>query len=149
MGTEQTKDKTTITRREKTIRRGGGDYVRRQIIIAGKAIDGRNALARLFKAIEDDLLDQIGGYEKSSVHKRQLVRRATTLAIQIELMERDMLEGKEFDQDGYAKLLSLQARVLAMLGLDKRPRGRAKADDAQSGDDDLDPHTAALLGDDA
>jgi hypothetical protein len=51
------------------------------------------------------------GGEPLSEAQRQRVRRATTIAVQCELMEAEVANGRPIDLDGYDRLIMLGADV--------------------------------------
>jgi hypothetical protein len=85
-------------------------------------LDGRTAAARrareLIEAIELDL----GGGDRVSEGTRQLVQRAAVLGAYIENCEALWLGGQVVDLPDYLAAINAQRRVLATIGLDRRPR---------------------------
>jgi hypothetical protein len=87
-------------------------------------VDGRSIIARRFKEIYSDLIDDLGGNDTACEAQRQLARRAATLAVQCEVMECG-LGDVAFDGDVYAKMTNTLNRVLTTLGLRRSPRDTA------------------------
>ena len=101
-------------------------------------VDGRSLIARRYNEISSALIRDLGGDAVVSEAQRQLVRRATTIAVQAELMEAGLANGERFDLDAYAKGANTLNRILTTLGLRRHARditpGRA-----------VDAHAAALM----
>jgi hypothetical protein len=85
-------------------------------------LDGRTAAARrareLIEAIETDL----GGGDRLTEGSRQLVQRAAVLGTYIESCEARWLAGETVELADYLAAINAQRRVLATIGLERRPR---------------------------
>jgi hypothetical protein len=114
------------------------------LVIEGRAVDGRTAPAKRFRALCQALTSDLGG--QPSTAQALLIRCAATLSVQCETIEHGLLTGAAVDADKLTKLINTLGRVLGQLGLQRQardvtPRGAA-----------VDAHTAALIdgdGDDA
>jgi hypothetical protein len=85
----------------------------------GAAVDGRSRWGRYLRALEAQLVEQLGG--EPTPAQRLLINRAARLSLQLELMDRDAL-----DNDGalgpgnerrYLAWHNSLARTLKLLGL--------------------------------
>lgn len=101
-------------------------------------VDGRSLIARRYNEISSALIRDLGGDEIVGEAQRQLVRRATTIAVQAELMEAGLANGEPFNLDAYAKGANTLNRILTTLGL------RRHARDITPGGT-VDAHAAALM----
>jgi hypothetical protein len=78
-------------------------------------------VSRRWADVAAQITADIGG-EPLSEAQRQLVRRATTIAVQCELMEAGAANGREIDLEIYGKLTDRIGRVLARLGIKRQSR---------------------------
>ena len=101
-------------------------------------VDGRSLIARRFHEVSSALIHDLGGDAAVTEAQRQLVRRATALAVQAELMDVRLANGESFDLDLYSKAANTLNRILTTLGL------RRLAKDVTSGRM-VDVHAVALL----
>lgn len=79
--------------------------------------DGRQAV---IKEIRERLNALVADTAAESVQQLMLCRRATFLAVQLETMETNALEGKAFDSGKYTVLANSLLGILKSLGLDKK-----------------------------
>jgi hypothetical protein len=84
-------------------------------------IDQRSIQARRWRDVSAQITADLGG-EPLSEAQRQLVRRATTIAVQCEVMEAEAANGGEIDLDTYGQLTDRLGRVLSRLGIRRQPR---------------------------
>jgi hypothetical protein len=77
--------------------------------------------ARRWRDVCAQITADLGG-EPLSEAQRQLVRRATTIAVQCEVMEAEAANGREIDLDTYGQLTDRLDRVLSRLGIKRQPR---------------------------
>jgi hypothetical protein len=91
-------------------------------------LDGRSRAAarcnELVRAFEADL----GGAGELSTAQRQLVQRAALLATQLEDFEVRHTLGEPIELSDYLTCVNVQRRVLATLGLQRRPRNALAID---------------------
>jgi hypothetical protein len=83
--------------------------------------DQRSVRARRWRDVCTQITADLGG-EPMSEAQRQLVRRATTIAVQCEVMEADAANGREINLDTYGQLTDRLGRVLSRLGIKRQPR---------------------------
>jgi hypothetical protein len=84
--------------------------------------DQRSAWARRWRDIQNEIISDLGGADHLSEGQRQLVRRATTIAIACEQMEGDVASGKPIDLDAYGTLTDRIGRAFARLGLKRQAK---------------------------
>ena len=109
-------------------------------LLTMKSLDGRTLAARrakqLLRAIESDL----GGEAYLSEGEKQLAQRAAVLGAFIESCEAAWLGGAQVELAEYLAAINSQRRVLATIGLQRRPREAAL---------DLRTHLAAKVAEEA
>jgi hypothetical protein len=79
--------------------------------------DGRQAVIKEIRQRMDALVADTAA---ESVQQMLLCQRATFIAVQLETMETNAIEGKEFDSGKYTVLVNSLLGVLRSLGLDKK-----------------------------
>jgi hypothetical protein len=107
------------------------------LILGGRKLDRRTKEAALFKAIEDSIHQELGGLDRLGVAQLSLARRASMLWLQLDLMERAVLEGRKFEGGDYRATSGELRRCLEALGISKTPGPDAPATGA---------YAAALAG---
>ena len=90
-------------------------------------IDERGAWARRLRDLIADHLSDLGGIEAASHGERLLVRRASMLALQLELMEQRFAENEGGEASAkqietYQRVTNTLRRTLEALGLQRRAR---------------------------
>jgi hypothetical protein len=85
-------------------------------------LDNRTAAARRARDLVADLESDLGGGDRLPVGLRELVKRAAMLGAIVEDCEVRWLERKPVDLAAYLSAVNAQRRVLATIGLDRRPR---------------------------
>jgi hypothetical protein len=80
-------------------------------------IDQRSAIARRFRDVIAAVCSDMGGADRCSEAKLQLVRRFSALVVQAELMEAALAEGKPFDVSAHAHISSTLVRLATRIGL--------------------------------
>jgi hypothetical protein len=83
-------------------------------------IDGlerRTRAYRRYEAIRGAVLGDLGGEQNTSEIQRQLIRRFSTLALQLELMEAAALDGDKLDLDLFGRGAGHLRRIAEALGL--------------------------------
>lgn len=83
-------------------------------------VDGRSAAMRRYKEILAQLTADMGG--DPSEAQTMIARRAATLAVWCESAEADMARGAAFDIASFTTAANSLRRLLADLGLERRPR---------------------------
>jgi hypothetical protein len=88
-------------------------------------VDGRSAWVRRAKELIVDHLSDLGGEGNTSAAERSLVRRAATMTVELERMERQFAlagEASVEDLDTYARVAGNLRRLLELVGLQRRAR---------------------------
>ena len=85
-------------------------------------LDNRTAAARRARDLVADLEADLGGGDRLPIGLRELVKRAAMLGAIVEDCEVRWLERKPVDLAEYLSAVNAQRRVLATIGLDRRPR---------------------------
>ena len=84
-------------------------------------VDGRGAEARRWRDIYKELVDNLGGPEKMTLGQRILVRRATSLIVNTELVDASIAAGEPFNPDDHVRLVNVLSRTLQSLGIEMAP----------------------------
>jgi hypothetical protein len=98
---------------------------RSRITNGGRILDGidwRTGIARRYTDLVAAVCVDQGGADRMSEAKLQLARRFAALAVQAEHMESRLANGEAIDVQEYATLTSTMVRVIARLGIERRPR---------------------------
>ena len=85
-------------------------------------LDQRTVAAKSAKALIAALHEDLGGEDRLSAAERVLVQRAAIAAAMCEHAEVLWLSGRGFDTAAYCTLVNSARRLLADLGLERRPR---------------------------
>ncbi len=88
-------------------------------------IDGRSAWVRRAKDVLAEIVTDMGGVDNTSAAERHIARRATTLIIELERLERKFAlagEADIADLDTYARVASSMRRLLEGIGLKRRAK---------------------------
>jgi hypothetical protein len=85
-------------------------------------LDQRTNAARRVRSLVSGIEEDLGGTDYLSVAQRQLAQRAALLSAVLEHHEAEWLERGEIDLEDYTRALNAMARVLGMLGLERRKR---------------------------
>jgi hypothetical protein len=112
----------------------------------GQKPDGRSAGARRFRALVAAFSADLGDLNEAD---RAMVRTAATLALKMELLQGDLVAGKDVDSDQLIRLAGTSRRALAAVSakaIERKPAGTqtlqeylaAKAAAAELVDDDQD-----------
>ena len=101
----------------------------RSAVTNGRALfaeggDGRGAWARRFRDLMAEHISDMGGDDLLSEAQRSIVRRASTLEVQLEQMEARFSEGpaKTEDMAIYSTMSNTLRRLLGDLGLERRAK---------------------------
>jgi hypothetical protein len=92
----------------------------RLFAIAG--LDGRTQTARRFRDLVEFVTADLGGADLLSEGQRQLVRRASALAIMCEAIEADLARDLPFDINNYLAATNTFRRAIETLGLKRVPK---------------------------
>jgi hypothetical protein len=109
-----------------------------ELVLAGERLDGRTAVARHFKRLGNDLAAQLGGTLTPA--ERILVTNAAALAMLCERDAAKLIDGRDFDEEGFRRNTTTLGAVLVKLGLALKSRDVTKAS-AKA----FDTHAAAIL----
>lgn len=82
-------------------------------------IDGRRLIARRFRDIASAVASDMGGVERLSEVRKQLIRRFAAASVLAEQREARMARGEEIDLVRYALLCSTLIRLAGRIGLDR------------------------------
>jgi hypothetical protein len=85
-------------------------------------VDNRAPLARRFRDILAQILEDLGGVDVLSEAQRQLSRRSAMLGIEAERLEAVAVSGGALDLEAYCNLTNAQGRALQRLGLKRAQR---------------------------
>jgi hypothetical protein len=86
-------------------------------------IDGRSALARRYRDIAGAIVSDMGGIDRCSEARLQLVRRFAAAAVLAEAMEARLANGESIDLGEHAHLSSTLVRIAQRIGIGRAPRG--------------------------
>jgi hypothetical protein len=88
-------------------------------------VDGRSPWVRRCKDIISEAIADLGGFDNTSAAERSIVRRAATLSVELERMERQFAlagEADPDDLDAYQRCANSLRRLLEAVGLQRRAR---------------------------
>jgi hypothetical protein len=88
-------------------------------------VDGRSPWVRRCKDIISEAIADLGGFDNTSAAERSIVRRAATLSVELERMERQFAlagEADADDLDAYQRCANSLRRLLEAVGLQRRAR---------------------------
>jgi hypothetical protein len=88
-------------------------------------VDGRSPWVRRCKDIISEAIADLGGFDNTSAAERSIVRRAATLSVELERMERQFAlagEASADDLDVYQRVANSLRRLLESVGLERRAR---------------------------
>jgi hypothetical protein len=100
----------------------------RSAVTNGRAlagVDGRSTWARRFRDVLELHVSDLGGEQAISEAERSIVRRASTLTVELERMEAQFATAGEADAaelDAYQRVSNTLRRLLEAVGLRRRPR---------------------------
>jgi hypothetical protein len=84
--------------------------------------DGRTVWSRRFRDLVLGHISDLGGRSILSEAQIALIKRASTLEVELERMEGKLSQGEEVDLDVFGRATGNLRRVLESLGLERRPR---------------------------
>jgi hypothetical protein len=88
-------------------------------------VDGRSPWVRRAKDVIADHISDLGGIENCSAAERSIVRRASTLTVELERLEAKFAtagEASTADLETYQRCANSLRRLLEAVGLRRRPR---------------------------
>jgi hypothetical protein len=93
------------------------------VLIPG--VDGRSGWVRRAKELIDEHISDLGGIDNVSAAEKSIVRRASTISVELERLEKKFAlagEANADDLDLYARVAANQRRLLESIGLRRRSR---------------------------
>lgn len=106
-----------------TPRKGRSKVTNGKVLIAG--VDGRSPWVRRCKDIIASHLSDLGGAENTSAAERSIIRRASTLTVELERLEAKFAAAEaasDSDLDLYQRTAGNLRRLLEAIGIQRRPR---------------------------
>jgi hypothetical protein len=88
-------------------------------------VDGRSAWVRRAKDVIADHLSDLGGVENTSAAERSIIRRVSTLTVELERLEAKFATAgaaSDWDLDLYQRTAGNLRRLLEAVGIQRRPR---------------------------
>jgi len=85
-------------------------------------VDGRSLIARRYRDIANAMAVDMGGADRLSEAKLQLVRRFSATAVLAEGLEAKLVRGEQIDIQEHALLCSTLTRLVQRIGVDRIPR---------------------------
>jgi hypothetical protein len=85
-------------------------------------IDGRSAMARRYRDIAGQIITDMGGLDRCSETRLQLIRRFSAAAVIAEQLEARLANGEHIDITEHAQLSSTLVRIAQRIGIDRRMR---------------------------
>ena len=84
--------------------------------------DGNSAWSRRYRDLIAGHASDLGGSDTLSAAQFSLVRRASAIECELELMEGRLSKGEQVDLDVFTRSSSHLRRILETLGIERRPR---------------------------
>jgi hypothetical protein len=84
--------------------------------------DGTSAWARRFRDLIFGHVSDLGGRDMLSEAQLSLIKRASTLELELEQAEGRLSKGEQIDLDSYGRAASHLRRILESLGLERKPK---------------------------
>jgi hypothetical protein len=81
--------------------------------------DGRSVWSRRFRDLVESHCNDLGGAETLSEARRQLIRCAVTIEVELERLEGKLATGETIDLDAFGRASGQLRRLLESLGLDR------------------------------
>src|SRR5436309_15895211 len=91
----------------------------RRLFVEG---DGNSAWSRRYRDLVAGHVSDLGGRSALSEAQVSLVRRASTIELELEQLEGRLSKGEAIDLDVFTRAASHLRRILESLGLQRRPR---------------------------
>ena len=112
------------------------------VLIPG--VDGRSGWVRRAKELISEHTQDLGGIDNISAAEKSIIRRASTISVELERLEKKFALAGEVNSDDldlYARVASNLRRLLEAVGLQRRPRDVTTLDqylDKREALDDID-----------
>ena len=84
--------------------------------------DGNSAWSRRYRDLISGHVSDLGGYEALSEAQKSLIRRASAIECELELMEGKLSQGEEIDIDVFTRSSSHLRRIFETLGIERRAK---------------------------
>jgi hypothetical protein len=104
---------------ERKKRKGSAVTSGRKLFVSG---DPNSAWSRRYRDLIAGHASDLGGAEALSAAQQSLVRRASAIECELELMEGELSKGVEVDLDKFTRSSSHLRRILETLGIERKPR---------------------------
>ena len=91
----------------------------RKLFVSG---DPNSAWSRRYRDLIAGHASDMGGAETLSAAQQSLVRRASAIECELELMEGELSKGCDVDLDKFTRSSSHLRRILETLGIERKPR---------------------------
>jgi hypothetical protein len=85
-------------------------------------VDGRSIVARRYRDIQSQIIADMGGADRCSEARVQLIRRFAAAAVLAEMMESRLANGEAIDAQEHAHLSSTLVRIASRIGLERRSK---------------------------
>jgi hypothetical protein len=85
-------------------------------------VDQRSAIARRYRDIAGAIVSDMGGPDRCSESRLQLIRRFAASAVLAEAMEAQLAKGEKIDIAEHALLSSTLVRIAQRIGIDRRSK---------------------------
>jgi hypothetical protein len=85
-------------------------------------IDQRSAIARRFRDVIAAVCSDMGGADRCSEARFQLIRRFAALVVQAEAMEARLAQGETIDVAAHAHISSTLVRLSSRIGVNRVPK---------------------------
>lgn len=84
--------------------------------------DGNSAWTRRYKDLCAEHASDLGGVEVLSQAQQAMIKRVSTLSVQLEALEGRLSEGLDVDMDLYNRMAGTQSRILQALGIERKAK---------------------------
>lgn len=91
----------------------------RKLFVEG---DPNSAWSRRYRDLIAGHIADMGGADMLSEAQKSLIRRASAIECELELMEGELSKGSEIDLDVFTRSSSHLRRILETLGIERKPR---------------------------
>ncbi len=85
-------------------------------------VDGRSLIARRYRDVAAQIVADMGGIERCSEARLQLIRRFAAAAVLAEQLEARLARGENIDVSEFSVLASTAVRIPQRLGLERRAK---------------------------
>lgn len=85
-------------------------------------VDGRSPMARRYRDIAAALISDMGGIDRCTEARLQLLRRFSAASVMAEAMEADLVNGKQINIVEHSLLSSTLVRLAQRIGISRMPK---------------------------